>query len=536
MTVLMPSLSRAKNGDWFARKVIPADVRDGYQRAFGIRQEERFRRPSALTANQAKAEFAEWVAEVERRIASLRASVAGSVQKLSTREMHVLIGRWYDWFVQQHGQSNSVDDWDFRYGQLEDVLEKFGGLSSSEDEETSPRHQALIRAKVLELSRLPTFLAQEAMRLDEETQGNLLDKLRPDLVAAMALLRRRAGGSYAPDEHRQTLPVSGSVAAPGVKLAGWNPWEAFEAWVKERQPEASTINRWRGVFDHLNTFAAGRDVALITENDAVAWKDKLLEGNAGGRTINEVWLTAARRVFNWVKAQKRISTNPFDGLKVAVARSAAAKGEFSETDVEAILKATLAPQQSRRNEYLKAAIRWVPWLCAYTGSRPGEMTQLRKEDVERHKDGFWMIHIRPEAGTVKGAVARTVVLHDHLVEQGFTEFVQRAGRGPLFYSPNAASAVDDDPLNPKRPMYVQVRQKLADWVRKLGVTDQNVSPNHGWRHTFKRRAARAKIEQRLRDAFCGHSSGNVGSIYERPSVEDLAEAIKDFPRYPVDAA
>ncbi|MGW9232948.1 hypothetical protein ACWGPT_18990 [Pseudorhizobium sp. NPDC055634] len=277
MTVLMPSLSRAKNGDWFARKVIPADVRDGYQRAFGIRQEERFRRPSALTANQAKAEFAEWVAEVERRIASLRASVAGSVQKLSTREMHVLIGRWYDWFVQQHGQSNSVDDWDFRYGQLEDVLEKFGGLSSSEDEETSPRHQALIRAKVLELSRLPTFLAQEAMRLDEETQGNLLDKLRPDLVAAMALLRRRAGGSYAPDEHRQTLPVSGSVAAPGVKLAGWNPWEAFEAWVKERQPEASTINRWRGVFDHLNTFAAGRDVALITEDDAVAWKDKLLE-------------------------------------------------------------------------------------------------------------------------------------------------------------------------------------------------------------------------------------------------------------------
>src|SRR5690606_26134027 len=135
------------------------------------------------------------------------------------------------------------------------------------------------------------------------------------------------------------------------------------------------------------------------------------------------------------------------------------------------------------------------------------------------------------------SVARTVVLHDHLVEQGFVSFVQEAGSGPLFYDPKAGGSRSkvDDPLNPPRPMYVQVRQKLADWVRKLGVTDKGVSPTHGWRHTFKRRAARAKIEQRLRDAFCGHSSGNVGSIYERPSVEDLAEAIKDFPHYPVEA-
>src|SRR5690606_36580821 len=66
--------------------------------------------------------------------------------KLSTREMHVLIGRWYDWFVQQHEQSSSVEDWDSRYEQLEDVLEKFGGLSSSEDEETSLRHKALMRS------------------------------------------------------------------------------------------------------------------------------------------------------------------------------------------------------------------------------------------------------------------------------------------------------------------------------------------------------------------------------------------------------
>lgn len=540
MIVLMTTLSKAKNGDWFARKGIPADVRSSYQRAYGVRQEERFRRPAELSSGEAKAAFADWVAEVEGRITLLRSAQAGEAQQLTHRQLHALIGRWYEWFVSQHQeQPMPVEAWDHLYEQYQDVREAFGTdeWEAGEEAEVSSRHRSLIRAKVLELSRLPTFLGGEGIRLTHETHDALVDTLEPDFVAVLALLRRRAGGDYRPDTHRERFPASSPKTSAGVKLTGWNAWQAFEAWVRERKPQPSTINRWRGVFDHLNKHLDKRDVALVTDADAVAWKDGLMTGSISGRTVNEVWLTAARRVFNWVKDQKKIASNPFDGVKVAVARVGTTKGEFSEEDVEAILKATLVPRSPRTSPYLKAAIRWVPWLCAYTGSRPGEMTQLRKEDIEQHRRGFWMLHIRPEAGTVKGSAARTVVLHDHLVEQGFVAFVRKAEQGPLFYDPKASGSRSkaDDPLNPVRPMYVQVRQKLADWVRKLGVTDKGVSPNHGWRHTFKRRAARAKIEQRLRDAFCGHSSGNVGSIYERPTVEDLAEAIKDFPRYPVDA-
>lgn len=39
MVLCIPTLTRTKNGDWFARKVIPSDVRDAYHRAYGIRQE-----------------------------------------------------------------------------------------------------------------------------------------------------------------------------------------------------------------------------------------------------------------------------------------------------------------------------------------------------------------------------------------------------------------------------------------------------------------------------------------------------------------
>jgi hypothetical protein len=50
----------------------------------------------------------------------------------------------------------------------------------------------------------------------------------------------------------------------------------------------------------------------------------------------------------------------------------------------------------------------------------------------------WTINITPEAGTVKGNVARVVPLHEQLVEQGFVAFAESKGKGPLFYDPGAA--------------------------------------------------------------------------------------------------
>ncbi len=73
---------------------------------------------------------------------------------------------------------------------------------------------------------------------------------------------------------------------------------------------------------------------------------------------------------------------------------------------------------------------------------PIRMTSLRRapngdwfarkmvpEDVRQHPDGFWTINITPEAGTVKGNVARVVPLHEHLVDQGLIGFAQSKGNG-----------------------------------------------------------------------------------------------------------
>jgi integrase len=44
-----------------------------------------------------------------------------------------------------------------------------------------------------------------------------------------------------------------------------------------------------------------------------------------------------------------------------------------------------------------AARRWAPWLCAYTGARPGEMTQLRGVGVIE-RDGIHGLRITHASG------------------------------------------------------------------------------------------------------------------------------------------
>lgn len=51
--------------------------------------------------------------------------------------------------------------------------------------------------------------------------------------------------------------------------------------------------------------------------------------------------------------------------------------------------------------------------------------------------------------------------------------------------------------------------------------------------TRLRRAQRAGIEAGMGDAICGHSPRTVADEYETPSPEDMAAAMKKFPRYEV---
>jgi integrase len=236
-------------------------------------------------------------------------------------------------------------------------------------------------------------------------------------------------------------------------------------------------------------------------------------------------------VFAWAREERLITSNPFEGVRVTEPRRIKQRetDAFMPEEWGTILRAASTIDAPKTT--FQGAQRWVPWLCAYSGARPGEITQLRGMDIQKREHVNVMV-LTPDAGTIKTRKARTVPIHHHLIDQGFLEFVKSRGKRPLFYDP-AEQQGSSDPTNPKRPRSVSVRQRLGDWVRTLGIADRELKPNHAWRHTFKQIADRVGVSERTSDEITGHAHRTIGAKYGAPTVKDMAAALEKFPRYDI---
>jgi integrase len=536
------------NGAAKARKRLPDDIRSEYQALYGQVSEVKFHRPAGTPPEKAKAEFAAWLAEVEDRIATLRASKGGKGVDITQRQADALAGDWYRWLTSQHlDNAGNPQHWRELREYCVELLESeakeelvHNGYANEEMIFSEPRE---LFAKLHDTTgRVSQFLTDRGVVLTQAGSRLFYEALVREFLRATEILERRARGDWGRDQHLDqlapfepltALSIEGntkvrSVASSASVDPSASASQLFEAYILDKQPKTSTVSRWRGVFTAL-------DAARETEGpdwDAQRWLDTLRTKSRSARTVRDIWLSAARTVFAWAVRKRRIKANPFEGCTVEVPRTIQTREtekEFTEAEAQTILRASAA--LGNPTDPWGAAKRWVPWLCAYSGARVGELTQLRVQDIELRTCGP-VLRITPDAGTVKTGKARTVPIHPHLVEMGLLDYVEgvkaRLGKqGPLFFRP---------PVRPSRnPSYrgpaVKARERLAGWVRELGVTDPGIQPNHAWRHTFKRRAARAGIEPRIRDGICGHTPRTVAESYELPTVEDMAVAIQKFPRW-----
>jgi integrase len=526
----------AKSGAFKDRIRLPEDVRREYQALYGPAWEEKFCSAAGTLPAKALAEHAAWAAKIKSRIAALRDGKGDNGVDLTQREADALAGDWYRWYVEQHQDNpGSPDGYDLvRYDLWRTAVEA-GDPETDEADFDDPE----VLSEVATQARASQFLTDRGIALSQAGRTRFLASLIREFLAATSLLERRARGDWGPDKHLDQLaPANHSLAAiqrvrnPVRGASALTATELFQAYVADKHPAPRTVTRWQGVFTALD--AAGWQAPGW---DAQVWLDSLkAEKHVDGTplrkpiTVRDIWLGAPRAVFSWAVRHKKATHNPFAGCVVEVPRAKVTRETgraFTEAEAVTILRAALTTPINPKHP-LTAAKRWVPWIAAYTGARAGELTQLRRQDVESRTGVGWVIRITPEAGTVKTGEVRVVPLHADLVKQGFPAWVERQQSGPLFYHRPAKSS--------RSPKYrgVKAVERLAKWVRSLGIDDPEVKPNHGWRHTFKSRAIQAGIDARVRDAIVGHAPRTVADKYEHPTVADMAKALKRFPRYAVE--
>lgn len=378
--------------------------------------------------------------------------------------------------------------------------------------------------------------------VSEETKTLVVPMFYRALVEGLEAGAKRAGGDYSPDPVASRFPKwerpqqdeeprhKGPSAE--VSLTG-----LVEGWWKEARASGLTLSTYEGyqaTFRRLSLFLGHDDASRVTPEDIVKYKDHRLatpDARTGRpitpKTFRGIDLSGMRSVFDWAVANLKISANPAKGVTVKAARQIKLRErDFTIEEGTALLKAAneVLSGVSKPNR-TQLACRWVPWLCAYSGARVGELVQLRKEDIRYdHGTSSWVMTITPEAGTVKGKEAREIPLHPHLLEMGFGKFVDATRDGFLF--------MDIKPGATARGVWRSKKNRLAEFARKI-VTDPNVAPNHGWRHTFKTRGFEADIQEKVLDAICGHAPVTVGRAYGSVSLQTKVDAMKAFPNYTV---
>lgn len=374
---------------------------------------------------------------------------------------------------------------------------------------------------------------KEAHKIDREDLRNEMAKLKAS--------QESAGDSQSAERASSihTLPNS-SIAShwtPQRNSAAVTVTGLFKAYAATGNLTPAIVTEWSKKVDRFVEFLGHDDAARVTTENIREWRnhvrDEVLPGDKrrSAQTVNSGYLSPLRSAFRHGVEEGLIARDPAK----EVARVTQAKApkirekDFTKAEQRVILSAASKIDTSGELTYRQLVQRWVPWICAYTGARVNEITQLRAEDVQQI-DGCWVIKITPEAGRVKTKELRYVPVHEHLLAQGFLSLVKKQGKGPIFYDPDKGNP------DSERGQYKKAGERLAAWVRSLGITDPNIKPNHAWRHTFKTISLEVGMHERAADYMQGHASKGVGRTYGHATIKALAQQMALIPRFEVEVS
>lgn len=296
--------------------------------------------------------------------------------------------------------------------------------------------------------------------------------------------------------------------------------------------EAKAAGRFESTYDaneraarYLAEFLGHDDANAVTTEDVLRFKDKRIASGVNLKTVRDSDLASLRVLFGWAKRNRKTAHNPVEGVTVPKPKRMVTRDKsFTAEEVIAILNHAESHRRRPTEGYKMAlAKRWVPWLCAYTGARVGEMVQLRKQDVA-YERGRWIIIITPDAGTTKTSEFRKVPIHPHLIELGILELVERSEEGPLFLKPTRPG--DTGIKGATRT----VKNRVTEFVREV-VKDKRVQPNHGWRHRFETTARNLGAREDVTNWITGHKMGGTPAQYGETELEAMELVINRLPRY-----
>ncbi|WP_220432306.1 site-specific integrase [Falsirhodobacter xinxiangensis] len=383
------------------------------------------------------------------------------------------------------------------------------------------------------------LLLENGIVTDAASRQRLIVEVERAFRQAAEQHQKRAEGDYSPDPKAARFPALGALPVPAaVAGEGISIRALFKLWERDHLAEgksARTVGDFRHKVEALIDYLGHDDPQRVTPENIADWCDHLRhEKKLAAKTVGQKYLAVVKVVFALAVEKRKLKVNPAKENKVRYSKPIKTRpAGFTDAEANVILKAALADPDTlgRRAAGNKRAIRWAPWICAFTGARIVELMQLRTEDlIEEH--GVLCLRITPEAGSVKSGNYRMVPIHPQLLEMGLPRMIRSLENGPVFCNMKPIRGKIADPVERAQ----SVGAKVGTWVREIaGITDPALQPNHAWRHRFKTMARDYGIDMEVRDAIQGHEDGRAASNYGEVSIRAMWNAIQRLPRFEITA-
>lgn len=286
----------------------------------------------------------------------------------------------------------------------------------------------------------------------------------------------------------------------------------LELWKRERDPKPKTVYEYERHLTKFAKFLSHSDASLVKDIDVIGWKDQLLEDGLSWKTIQGSCLAAISTMFQAAVGARRLQSNPARGVSGRQKAKRSNRRGFNDEEARRILAAAASQTDP--------VLKFIPLLCAYSGARVAEASQLRKQDVF-NEDGIWCMRFTEEAGSVKTeASERRVPLHDAILKTDFLHFVGQQKEGPLF------TTIKVDKFGSRRTNGSKI---ISRFIRGLDINDPSVAPSHSWRHRFKSLGREHGLRQDVEGAIIGHAPQSVGDSYGAFSLRAMKGEIDKIP-------
>jgi len=170
---------------------------------------------------------------------------------------------------------------------------------------------------------------------------------------------------------------------------------------------------------------------------------------------------------------------------------------------------------------------WIPLIALLSGMRGQEISQLYKDDIEKHKEtNIWCFNIVKNESRKQSlktnSAKRAVPVHPQLIRLGFLAFVNDAENSSMLFP----DLYRENGKNYK-PFGNNFNRKADGWKVKCGVKNDKTS-FHSFRHNVINQLERVGIEKRVICFLVGHryAGGLVPNYIKPDDMKTLHKAVK----------